>query len=473
MNEPIYSPSDRDGDNRDSDDRDGDGRDGDSHNCDDDERLSHSNGNGNGNNNRSSLETDTAVSVSAETEFKRAMMLPHIATSKWKTLAFGQLLSLLLATTGAIQSSLYLECRLSAPTFSIFLFYLPLCIVSLVKLKLNPGLASVSSASSPSHSLLGLVPLQSSPHLYALVALADVYANYCTVLAFKYTTITSVSLLDALAIPSAVVVSRLFLGRRYTAVHMVGMGVCGIGIVCNALLDFREDRELEGNGGDDGNAQEELIEKDYPYKMFGDLLAICGGILFGIDNTLAEVAVREWGSRTEFLGAMSFFASIITFFQALLLEREQISAFFTSSSCSEARSLSLLTAFVLCSMVNYAGISTFLQMSEAAFFNLSLLTGDLWAVLFSVVAEGIVPQAPFYVALVFTLSGVLIYETAPSPVVDVDVDVDVEKKRGGDDGGDGGGREGDSDGGNVDDGNNARGASATSVDDQRSIPAIV
>lgn len=48
----------------------------------------------------------------------------------------------------------------------------------------------------------------------------------------------------------------------------------------------------------------------------------------------------------------------------------------------------------------------------------SLLTGDAWAVAFSVFAEGIKPPPAFYVALIITLSGVVIYETAPSPVVD-------------------------------------------------------
>ena len=47
----------------------------------------------------------------------------------------------------------------------------------------------------------------------------------------------------------------------------------------------------------------------------------------------------------------------------------------------------------------------------------SLLTGDAWAVVFSVFAEGIVPSSTFYVALFITLTGVVIYETAPSPVI--------------------------------------------------------
>jgi hypothetical protein len=46
-----------------------------------------------------------------------------------------------------------------------------------------------------------------------------------------------------------------------------------------------------------------------------------------------------------------------------------------------------------------------------------LLTGDAWSVAFSIFGEGIKPVPLFYVALCITLSGVIIYETAPSPVV--------------------------------------------------------
>jgi len=68
--------------------------------------------------------------------------------------------------------------------------------------------------------------------------------------------------------------------------------------------------------------------------------------------------------------------------------------------------------------MSYKGASMFLMMSEAAFFNLSLLTGDLWSILFSIVAERIIPHSLFFVALVFVISGVVIYEMAPSPVLE-------------------------------------------------------
>jgi len=385
---------------------------------------------------------------------------------KSKALLFGQLLSLFLAGTGAIQSSLYLDCNLSAPTFSMLSFYFPLCIICLTRLILEErkllckeqqsyteganndadsfqsnstlnefsrkgwfDFRSRTSSNVKQYSLLG-IPLQSSPLLYATVACTDVYANYVTILAFKYTTITSVSLFDALAIPSAMIVSRIFVGRKYMKVHFVAVMVCCVGIAINIFQDYREDEHLKQFNGDVETEQEQLVEKDYPYKMAGDVLAIIGGILFGITNTLGEVAVKNWGSRTEYLGCMCFFASIISIVQALALERDDISAFFRqgdNENCSETDGLTLLLAFSAASVMNYAGISSFLQLSEAAFLNLSLLTGDAWAVAFSVFAEGIIPPPSFYVALVITISGVFIYETAPNPVVDDNRNAPEEK----------------------------------------------
>eukprot|EP00984_Skeletonema_dohrnii_P037083 scaffold38752_cov155-Skeletonema_dohrnii-CCMP3373.AAC.1 len=69
-----------------------------------------------------------------------------------KALIFGQFLSLFLAGTGAIQSSLYLSCGLSAPTFSMFTFYFPLSIITMSRLiyqsRCNPSCTRQLSSSS-------------------------------------------------------------------------------------------------------------------------------------------------------------------------------------------------------------------------------------------------------------------------------------------------------------------------------------
>lgn len=57
----------------------------------------------------------------------------------------------------------------------------------------------------------------------------------------------------------------------------------------------------------------------------------------------------------------------------------------------------------------------FLFVSEAALLNLSLLTSDLYAAIFDVLAIGIVLTPYFYVAFCLVFFGIVLYEAGPSP----------------------------------------------------------
>jgi solute carrier family 35, member F1/2 len=238
------------------------------------------------------------------------------------------------------------------------------------------------------------------------------------VLAFSYTTITSVTLLDALAIPSAMILSRVFLKREYTRLHLIGAGLCMLGVILNVFQDYEDELNDKAAGVADD-------DKEFPHKVKGDLIAVAGGILFGASSVVGEVAVRDLGGPHEYLGMLGFFATIICIVQTIAIEGDAIAEFInredptmSSSKCKQATARVILATFVLINVINYLGRAWFLQISEAAFLNLSLLTGDMWSVMFSVFAEHIAPHAFFYVALSITLSGVLVYEMAPSPVHD-------------------------------------------------------
>jgi solute carrier family 35 protein F1/2 len=265
------------------------------------------------------------------------------------------------------------------------------------------------------------------PRTYAIIAIVDVYAAFFTITAFKYTTITSVILFDALAIHSAMFVSRFFFNRRYVKGHILGVLICTIGIMLNVAVDYEEDKESKGFFVGQDNADQQIIAEKYPHKIAGDILAISGGILYGIANTLQEVAVKET-TVVEYLGCSCFFASIVTFSQAMLTEREEIMAFFGQSTdtCAAGEGENLLFLYAIAGILKYIGVGYFLQISDATFFNLSLMTGDAWAVAFSVFAEGIKPPPTFYIALVLTMSGVIIYETAPSPVVNTNKEIEED-----------------------------------------------
>jgi solute carrier family 35 protein F1/2 len=267
-------------------------------------------------------------------------------------------------------------------------------------------------------------PLHASPWAYLGIAILDVEANYATVMSFKYTTLTSAAVFDNMAIPSAMVLSRLFLKRKYVWLHLVGVMICLGGITVNVLIDYKNDvrdskEAVEAQHGDQQvNAADVVIAEEYPHRLLGDILAIVGGLLFGARDVLTEKTIRQGENSMEYLGMVGLFGTMISTVQVLLVERQAVTDFFTSSdsSCAIETGLLFLLSYVVANILRYFGTARFLLLSEAALLNLSLLTGDLWSALFSIIGEKIVPPALFWLALVLILSGVLVYEIAPSPI---------------------------------------------------------
>ena len=353
----------------------------------------------------------------------------------YRPLLIAQLLSLLLASSGAANASLHFECNLSAPTiqaglvyFGIMfhLFAIPLHteasnstetpqeqIAMDMDMDMNMNQHDQPHYHPPRFLLFNRIPIHASLKLYALMAFLDVEANYLTYLSFRYTTLTSVSLLDALAIPSAMLFSRIILKRMYKRIHYIGAIVCIIGIIINVLGDANN--VVDDDGGQESSTEDDIVI--YPFKIRGDALAIMGALLYGLNDTLTERIVKEHGVR-EYLGVMGLFGSIICFVQGVLTERKAIMEFFDTEDeevCTSQKRWMLLVASALFGVISYIGIAHFLVKSEAALLNLSLLTGDLWAALFSVVAENISPSSHFWISLVLIVIGVVVYEMGPSP----------------------------------------------------------
>ena len=333
---------------------------------------------------------------------------------QWRVLLFGQVLSFLVASQGAAQSTLHLQCKISAPAFATGLVYVILTF-HLIPLFKKDGqfrkLESrdcVTTEESPTNWFMGVIPLQASAWTYLGIALLDVEANYLTVLAYRYTSLTSVSVLDAMAIPSAMLFSRLCLGRRYVVAHLFGAIVCLCGMSANVFTDFESEEK------------DNVEAKEYPHLVLGDFLAMLGGLMFGARDVLTELSVKNFGGTNEYLGMVGLFGTLISFTQVILLERQQVEDFFSGATetCPLAMGLWLLLAYVATASLRYAGFAHFLVVSEAALLNLSLLTADLWSAIFEVVAERIIPPVLFWVSLALVLGGVFIYETGPSPIME-------------------------------------------------------
>jgi len=311
----------------------------------------------------------------------------------------------------------------------------------------SPSSASEISLTPKSHSMCcGVLSLNLPWWSYAAFAFIGVEASYFTFLAYRYTTLPSAALLDNTNILAAMIGSRLILKRRYSATHVLGALICCIGVVFNLFSDF-EKAQVDVTTVDDFAEQTEVEE--YPMRMLGDILAIIGGLLVGFSDVLIELFVKDFVSIHEFLGCVGIWGTLIAAVQAMIMERSQIVKIFSVGegnamttkeiyeayaddpfnaprSCSREMAMSLVFGYAVSTYLFNYSMSRFLSVSESALMTLSLLTADLYSVIFTVVAEHIPPTGMFYLAFVLVVVGVIVYEIAPSPLGDAE-DLGMER----------------------------------------------
>ncbi len=410
--------------------------------------------------------------------------------SHWKVLLMGQALSFFLALSGAMASSLYYECNISMPTLQAGLIYLFMSVhmISLFKSKqstpknrakkpnrfvrkifgrgqkenendrrdgdidpddlalgksISLDTTSFGPASASPHSLFGYIPLKVPWWVYFIIAFLSVEATYCITLAYRYTSFMSASLLDNFNIFAAMIGSKFFLKRRYSWKHVVGAIICILGGTLNVIGDYEK-----GQGDiDQSDKYAKLEATEYPHKMIGDFLAILGGILIGACDVAAEMMVKNFGGVNEYLGILGFFGFFITMIQAAIIERSDIAKFFSPDevskeqyedynnpydaprTCSQDDALLILFAYTIAGYLFQHGLSRFLKVSESALLTISILTADLWAALFTVFAQHIMPSYFFFIAFILVITGVIVYEMSPSPLgtaEDLQIHQDIE-----------------------------------------------
>ena len=154
-----------------------------------------------------------------------------------------------------------------------------------------------------------------------MLALIDIEANYLVVLAFEYTSVTSIMLLDCLTIPSVIVLSYVFLNYSYSKYHVIGASVCVLGVVLIVLSDFyypvnkdEDEDDDESCGGDNAARKQALL---------GDFICICGALLYGVSNVIQETLIKSRGPW-EYLARLGIFGTIFGMIQVFVLESGRI-----------------------------------------------------------------------------------------------------------------------------------------------------
>ena len=332
-------------------------------------------------------------------------------TKKWvnrggmRQLLLGQWLSVLMAGTG-ITSTYLADMCFKAPTFQSLGNYVLLAAI-FVPVSLFSQLHDDHAAPPPRGKCFLLKPTWWP---FALLALIDIEANYLVVLAFEYTSVTSIMLLDCLTIPSVILLSYIFLNYKYSKFHVTGASICVLGVVLIVLSDFyypvnkdEDEDDSKACGGDNAARKQALL---------GDFICICGAMLYGVSNVIQETLIKSRGPW-EYLARLGIFGSVFGVVQVLILESNRVDEIQWDKGVDVV--LPFIGYIVILSTC-YISTSWFMKSSDAGLFNLSLLTSDVYTMLFVWITGRQGVRWLYLLAFLTTGSGLLLYHQIGGPI---------------------------------------------------------
>lgn len=231
---------------------------------------------------------------------------------------------------------------------------------------------------------------------YLLVALTDVEANYTVVLAYQYTTLTSIQLLDCFVIPVLMVLSWIFLKTRYKPLHFIAVVLCMLGVGSMVGADLLAGRDQGSNSN----------------VLLGDGLVLVSAALYAVSNLCQEYTVKNL-TRIEFLGMMGFFGTIISGVQMAILEPKAITAIKW-----DLRICLLFVAYTVCMYGLYSYMPIVVKMTSATAVNLSLLTADLFSLFCGLFLFHYNFSGLYIVSFVVIILGFIIFNIIPTNTAD-------------------------------------------------------
>jgi solute carrier family 35 protein F1/2 len=229
---------------------------------------------------------------------------------------------------------------------------------------------------------------------FVILAFADVEATFLVVTAYRYTTIVSIILISSFVTPCVMVLSMLFLKRKYRFTHYLGVVICLSGIAFLVICQYFLNQEAATHT---------------PLQLLiGNVLVICSSILYAISNVGAEYVMKgtenSFQNSLEYLSTFSFFALILNTIQMLIFE--------TKSMISVRWNFTIviyLVGFSLALFLFSSSIPHFMNLSSASFFNLSMMTQNLYSILASYIIFSEPVTWYSFVSFAMILIGILLY----------------------------------------------------------------
>jgi len=231
---------------------------------------------------------------------------------------------------------------------------------------------------------------------YFCLSFMDVEGNYFTVLAYRYTTILSAQLLNFWSIVMVVIISFTLLKVRYKWAQVAGILVCcgGMGLL------LASDHITGSNGG------------YAPQQLKGDLFGLVGATFYGLSNVFEEWFVSKRPAY-EVLGMLGLFGMLINGTQAGIFDRASF-----RSATWDGQVGGYIVGYTLALVIFYSLAPLILRMASAAFFDISLLTGNFWGVIIGIRVFGETIYYLYPIAFVMIIIGLVVYFLAGSMLGD-------------------------------------------------------
>jgi len=224
----------------------------------------------------------------------------------------------------------------------------------------------------------------------------DVEGNYFTVLAYRYTNLLSAQLLNFWSIICVVIVSFLLLRVRYKWAQVLGIVIC-----CSGMGLLLGSDHISSNNG-----------YYTPTQVKGDLFGLVGATFYGLSNVFEEWFVSK-RPMYEVLGMLGLFGMIINGTTAAIFDRSSF-----QHATWDGQVGGYLVGYTLALSLFYTLAPIILRMASAAFFDISLLTGNFWGVIIGIKVFGYSIYYLYPIAFVMIIIGLIVYFLAGSMLGD-------------------------------------------------------
>lgn len=301
----------------------------------------------------------------------------------WIVVLLGQLLCLCNTATSTFTSFL-VEYGTNIPAFQSFFNYVLLTLVYVPYMFYRYGWRKVAR-----------ICLRDG-WKYFILAFLDVEGNYFTVLAYRWTNLLSAQLLNFWSIFCVVVVSFLLLKVRYKPFQILGILIAcgGMGMLL----------------GSDAMTGSSTYSTDNMLK--GDLFCLAGATCYGLSNVFEEWYVSR-RPIFEVLSFMGFLGMCIGGATAGIFDRYTF-----QQATWNGPVIGYVVGYTLCLFIFYSLAPFILRMASAAFFDISLLTGNFWGIIIGIHVFGYTVHYLYPIAFVLIIIGLAVYFLAGSMLGD-------------------------------------------------------